>query len=141
MRVQKIDGYPVVDATEAVEIEIKSLDISRGEAQQPAFCAIARAAKRGFEILEARVHLSRTYLRTRDGEWLRYLTPPNARTQIILFDKTGNFEPGTYHFSKPTTPKKEKRKRGAAAAASPAKTRRVAGHQRSDLRGWENRKR
>jgi hypothetical protein len=99
--IRQIDGYPVVDADEPLVLEVKQLDVKRGEPQTPECCAIARACKRSLEIIEARVHLSRTYLRTSNGEWLRYFTPQSARTEIVAFDRGGGFQPRTFVFPAP----------------------------------------
>jgi hypothetical protein len=136
MNIKKIDGYPVVDATEPLFLEIKSLDVGRGEAQTPDNCAIARACKRTLQIIEARVHLSRTYLRTSDGEWLRYLTPDNARTEMIAFDRGAHFEPGEYRFPPPPKSKKlgGKHKTGPKTAAG---KKRPKHHTWSNVRAWK----
>lgn len=122
MRKTKIAGYPIVDADEPLILEIKPMDVVRGQPQEADGCAIVRAARRTFDIVEARVHLSRTYLRTSNGEWLRYITPQAVRTEIISYDRGGSFEPGEYRFpvaspgqrlgvGKPTGPKNGRSKK------------------------------
>lgn len=93
MNMKMINGLPVADATMAVTIHVTKRDISGADPKVPGQCAIARACRRQFEVTEARVHLSRTYLCIQGQVWLRYETPKAARSEIIAFDRGGTFEP------------------------------------------------
>lgn len=135
MNIKQIDGYPVVDATEPLILEVTRRDITKGEPQEPDSCAIARACKRTLDIIEARVHLSRTYLRTSDGEWLRYFTPQAARTEIVAFDRGGTFEPGEYRFP----PVSKSKRLGTMKSTSTNKRtgrKRTRPHVMTNIRGW-----
>lgn len=117
----KIDGFEVVDAKHPITIHITSGDVKRGGVKNPTSCAAARACIRDLKLAAARVHLGRIYL-LKDRTWVRYMTPASLRTEIVAFDRGGNFEAGDYElkppapstrlgFYKPTGPKKRKVRR------------------------------
>jgi hypothetical protein len=89
----KIGGLPVIDATEPLKLRVTKADIARASVKKPDDCAIARACRRQLHVLEARIHLTRAYLRMDDEKWVRYETPRLARDEIIAFDRGGTFEP------------------------------------------------
>lgn len=47
-------------------------------------------------VKDARIHLSRAYLRTNSKEWVRFEVPRNLRQEIIAFDRGGRFAIGDY---------------------------------------------
>lgn len=95
----KIGGLPVVDAKKPLEISIGELDIPRSKAKVPGACVAANACRRALGA-EARVHLSRVYIRLEGGKfWTRYATPSSLRSEIVAFDRGGRFQPGDYHLS------------------------------------------
>lgn len=96
-----IEGLPVFDAKRAVKLHITKGDITKADVKEPAGCAVARACRRELSAFEARVHLSRVYIRTNEGNWLRYITPKNLRQEIIAFDRGGSFLPGEFILSAP----------------------------------------
>jgi hypothetical protein len=92
----QIAGLKVVDPRGKVTLHITKADITKGNTKDPAGCAAARCIMREVpECIEARVHLGRTYIKTKD-KWLRYQTPGSLRSEIIAFDRGGVFEPGVY---------------------------------------------
>lgn len=91
-----IDDLPVVDAKRPLRLTVSKNDCVRGDPKDPSQCALARAAKRELHVLEARVHLSRIYLRTNQHNWVRYVTPSRVRQEIVAFDRGGTFEPLTF---------------------------------------------
>src|SRR4051812_36463432 len=94
-----INGLPVVDATGPLEIEITATDVAKGNSKDPAACAAAQACMRmGFT--EARVHLSRTYVK-KGKVWIRHRTDPNIRTELVAFDRGAMFAPGHYVLTPP----------------------------------------
>jgi hypothetical protein len=102
MRIKDIDGLPVIDATAPIILKVQSRDIKGSNTKTPDQCAIARACRRQLHVKEARIHLSRMYLRTNDTNWVRYIVPKSARSEIIAFDRGGNFEPSEFKFDKVT---------------------------------------
>lgn len=115
-QVKSIDGLPVVDAKRPLVLHVTAADIAKAAAstQEPERCAVARACQRELHVIEARVHLSRTYLRTNKSNWVRYATPQAMREEIIAFDRGGAFQPQEFTL-KPLQPAKQlgadKRKR------------------------------
>ncbi len=94
----KIKGLPVVNATKEVIITIMPKDIKKGNEKDPGHCAAALAFIREVTgCTEARVHLSKSYIRV-GKQWLRYNTPTSVRSEIIGFDSGGTFAPGDYVF-------------------------------------------
>lgn len=131
----KIDGKIVRNARKRMKIEILPADIRSASKKKPECCAVANACMRQMPIKEIRVHLSRVFMKGKDGTWTRFLTPKNLRTEIVAFDRGGEFEPGTYLLSKPNpakttgkrygtktndTVRRNKRKRHVTANVRPA---------------------
>lgn len=99
MRSIRFEGKEVIDATKKLVIEISRADISGGRSKMPDACAAARACIRQVpKCTQARVHLSRTYLKIGD-KWLRYMTPASMKLEIAAFDRGTNFLPGVYVLS------------------------------------------
>jgi len=96
----------VIDATEDITFTITSTDIKKASLKSPSSCVMAQACKRETKH-EARVHISRIYIKENGGDtWLRYYVPQSVRTEIIAFDKGGAFAPGTYTITAPTKSQK-----------------------------------
>jgi hypothetical protein len=91
----RIAGKVVQAAKGSVKIHITPRDIKLGDTKDPGACAAARALVRETGCKQARVHIGRTYLLV-DDKWLRYRTSGALRSEIIAFDRGGNFEPGEY---------------------------------------------
>jgi hypothetical protein len=69
-------------------VTIKHADVKKAGVQNPSSCAVAQALCRDAAVAEARVYISRTYVRPKGAkEWKRYRTPANLRTEIVAFDK------------------------------------------------------
>lgn len=98
-RVVKINGLPVKDARKSIVIHVTTGDVKKGKRKGPESCAAALACQRELGATEARVHISRTYLRF-NGHWGRYRTEGALRDEIIAFDRGGKFEAGTYRLMK-----------------------------------------
>lgn len=83
-----IDKMKVIDAKKSLLVTVKPTDVRKSGVQNPTGCAIAQALCRQEEVAEARVHISRTYIRWKGEKiWRRYFTPLNLRTEIVAFDK------------------------------------------------------
>jgi hypothetical protein len=103
----QIDGIKVVDAKKRLRIRITPADIraaSKGGRKNPGSCAAAQAAMRQFSgITEARFQIGRVYLKqSKPKQWIRYMTPMQLRSEIVAFDRGGQFEPGDYEIIAPT---------------------------------------
>lgn len=113
----KINGLPVKDATQKVHIKIAPQDCKFGSSKEPGMCAAAKACLRQVpKCSEARVHISRTYLRIGD-HWLRFMTPSALRGEIVTFDRGGKFEAGDYTLN--PLPKSMLLSRGKRTGAKP----------------------
>jgi hypothetical protein len=104
-RIQTIDGLPVHDATEPLLIEVLPVDIKSRRRKDPEHCAVAEACKRELHCTEARVYLSRLYVRQSD-HWLRYEMPTTIRSEIQTFDRGGGFSTGSYRIIPPRPSKR-----------------------------------
>jgi hypothetical protein len=91
----KIQGIDVIDANEEIEVTITPNDIKLGKKKSAHECAAARALCREHHAEAATVHLSRAYIK-KNGKWWRYSVPPMLRSEVIAFDRGGNFAPGDY---------------------------------------------
>lgn len=97
-----IHGLPVKDAAKPLTVTITATDVELGSSRDARECAAAVALCRQTGADEARVHLSRVYVR-RGKKWTRYQAPPALRQEIVTFDRGGAFEPGEYTL-KPVQP-------------------------------------
>lgn len=97
-----INGMKIRDARSSIRVEIKLDDVKKNGVKQPSRCAAAKALCRAPGISEARVHISKTYVRPKgEKHWVRYDTPAQLRTEIIAFDRGGRFHPGEFELRKP----------------------------------------
>lgn len=109
----KIGGLPVRDAKESVTIKINAADVKNGNRKDAGGCAAALACKRQFHATDARVHIGRIYIK-QDKEWVRYVTPESLRTEIIAFDRGGEFFPTEHKLRKvPPADMLGKRRKGS----------------------------
>ncbi len=94
----KIAGIEVEDADAPLIIKVSKTDVRAGATKKATSCAAAKALCRQEHCEEARVHFSRAYVK-RNGKWERYSVPPALRSEIIAFDRGGEFAPGSYMLS------------------------------------------
>lgn len=98
----KIQGMDVVDANEELEVTITAQDIKLSKKKSAHECAAARALCREHHAEAAYVHFSRAYIK-KNNTWYRYQVPAMLRSEVLAFDRGGNFEPGDYTL-KPVQP-------------------------------------
>ena len=98
----KIQGIDVVDADKEIEVTITPNDVRFGKKKEAHSCAAARALCREHDAEMAIVHFSRAYVKKND-KWYRYSVPPMLRTEVVAFDRGGDFAPGDYTL-KPVQP-------------------------------------
>jgi hypothetical protein len=67
---------------------------------------------REWKVKEARVHLSRIYVRCNEKNWVRYLTPRPMRSEIIAYDRGGDFLPSVYTVKPVSASKRTGKKQG-----------------------------
>jgi len=101
MPIKRKKSLPIINAKRAIKLVISPKDIARADKQEPSSCVVARACKKLTHATEVRVHLSRVYIRSNEGNWQRYMTPRSLRNEIIAFDRGGSFEPGTFVLGPP----------------------------------------
>lgn len=94
--VDTIEGLPVVNAKRPIMLHVTPQDIKAARKFSPSNCAVAKACMREWKVKEARVHLSRIYVRCNEKNWVRYLTPRPMRSEIIAYDRGGEFLPSVY---------------------------------------------
>jgi hypothetical protein len=134
MAIKGIEGLPVIDARKPLQLHITPGDINRADIKEPHNCAVARACKRELHVIEARIHLSRVYLKTNKGSWTRYFTPDALRAEIIAFDRGGSFEPGEFTLKVPIPSKKLGKRRGSMTSTNSQRKRRREYHSTSNVR-------
>jgi hypothetical protein len=136
MKIKAIDGRPVIDAKKPLNLTITKNDIDKADAKEPAGCAVARACRRELHVVEARVHLARIYLRSNEGNWVRYMTPRAMRSEIIAFDRGGRFQPNTFQLVPPNTADRlgAKRKTGPKMTKKAKRRKPTIHHVLTDIR-------
>ncbi len=111
----KIDGKRIFDADRPQTIVITKDDVKKGNTKDPGGCAAALACCRDLRATEARIHVTKAYVKIRN-RWYRFRTPTALSREIVAFDRGGKFEPGEYEL-KPIKPY-EIRHRGMRASKS-----------------------
>jgi len=112
MPLKQLDGMPIIDAKRPLTLNIKVPDIEKADPKEPLDCVVARACRRQLHVKEARIHLNRVYLRSNNGNWVRYEAPRSLRAEIIAFDRGGTFEPGDFELKPPRVRTTGKRQGG-----------------------------
>lgn len=133
-KIEKINQLPIINAKRPLKIEITPRDIKSANRKNPSSCVVSQACKGMEHIEEIRTHLSRTYVRSNEGNWVRYITPRALRDEIIAFDRGGSFEPGTYVLEAPPKSKSTGKQQGSKKRTKTGKKRRSA-HVISNVRG------
>ena len=100
MSIREIDGHKIQDAKQSIILQILAKDVKSATLKNPSSCVIARTCKRQLHA-EARIHLSRIYIRKGRGPWVRYIVPKALRSEIIAFDRGGKIIPGTFEITPP----------------------------------------
>lgn len=98
--VRKLDGLPLRDALNDLIINVTNKDVRTQGKRSSTECAAAVAICREQKVTEARVYLSRVYVR-KERHWDRYVTPAALRTELVVFDRTGAFDVGKYRLMAP----------------------------------------
>lgn len=134
MPLNQINGLPIIDSKKALKITINKNDIVKADTKDPADCAVARACRRELGVKEVRVHLGRVYLRANEGNWVRYMTTRALRTEIVAFDRGGQFESGEYTLKSIPPSHKQGVKRKSGPKRKTGKKRRMPPHVVTNVR-------
>lgn len=110
--INTIEGLPVVNAKKPIKLHVIPKDIAQARKQSPGNCAVAKACLREWKVKEVRVHLSRIYVRHNEKNWTRYFTPMPMRSEIISFDRGGEFLPAVFTVAPPNPSKRTGKKQG-----------------------------
>jgi hypothetical protein len=104
----------IIDAKKPVSLVVTSKHVKNAVKKDPANCAYALCVKEALHADEALIFRTRAYVRT--GErWTRYVVPNSVARELIVLDRGGEMEPGTYRLL--AVP--ESSKLGAGHARSP----------------------
>lgn len=95
------DITKVVDAKRGTKITVTPKDCTNAVGKAANLCAIAKAAMRHYD--GAIVSLSRAYLIKGDTA-VRYEVPGHVTRELVVFDRSHNFEPGIYRLDRVTKP-------------------------------------
>lgn len=97
--------YPSVnkiyDGSKDLDLTVTSKDVSSGKRKKHPECALAVSCKRNYATKGIIVALSKAYVITDKNEAIRYDVSASARTEIVAFDRNGEFSPGEYVFKAP----------------------------------------
>lgn len=124
MAVTNINGLPIIDAKRPLVVHVTAEDIAHADRKEPDDCAMARAVRRDCHAKEVRVHLGRVYVRSNQGNWVRYMTPPSLRAEIVAFDRGGSFEPGEFVLGAPQPSRRTTQQQGSTTSQRPKKLQR-----------------
>lgn len=91
----KIAGVEVKDADKPMTITVNKADVRAGAKKNANTCAMANAVCRQTGAVAAKIHFSRAYVK-KNGQWLRFTVPPALRSEVLAFDRGGEFAPGEY---------------------------------------------
>lgn len=90
----------VVDAKQAVRVDVTKEDSVKGSKRAPNKCAMARAFEREKDYDGAVISTSVSYL-IKGDKAVRYKTPEAVTREIISFDRHADFAPGRYSLKPP----------------------------------------
>lgn len=126
MPLKSLDSLPIIDAPRSLEVHILPSDIEGATTKDPSGCVVARSLCREHHVAEARIHLGRVYIRqTKNSKtWVRYITPPAMRSEIIAFDRGGTFVPGIFLLRAPQPTKRLGKARGSLTSKTKPRPRR-----------------
>lgn len=113
----KIGTDKVEDAVRDLVISVSPVDIEAGIPKDHQNCAVAKACNRQ-ELARAIVHLSRVYIQSEEGAWLRYFAPHAMSGSLVAFDRGGEFVKNTFTLKAP----KGREKLGHRRAHSKSRT-------------------
>lgn len=92
----KIAGVAVEDADKPLTITVSKTDVRTGAKKNANTCAMANAVCRQTGASAAKIHFSRAYVKM-GTKWMRFSVPPALRSEVLAFDRGGEFAPGEYH--------------------------------------------
>lgn len=97
--------YPNVvrvrDARRPLDIEVTNSDIKHSTVKSHKSCAIAEACKR-LEAIDGAVIAVRVAYLVNGDTAVRYHMPENMTREIVAFDRSGAFQPGSYTLKRPS---------------------------------------
>lgn len=88
----------VADGTKHVTVSVTSKDCSSAKERSFNRCAMAKACERQLHLDGAVIRPGVAYL-VKGNLAVRYLVPDSVRTEIVSFDRHGDFRPGDYTLS------------------------------------------
>lgn len=87
---------PLKDAPKDLILTVTEKDIAGADRRKTNSCAAANALCRQERFAEARVFKTKSYVRLRNGEWLRYCTPQSLYVELMIYDRGGRMAPGEF---------------------------------------------
>jgi hypothetical protein len=89
------DVKKVVDADEAIEIEVTKADNKSAKVRNHNACALAVSCKRTLHLDGVIVSINTAYL-IKGNKATRYKLPESVSREIVSFDREGGFDEGSY---------------------------------------------
>lgn len=106
-RIAKSNKLPIVDAKTAVRIMVTATDVVNAQKANSKSCALARAAARLPDVEKAFFFRGTAYLQ-RHSKMERFVLPPSVTREIVCFDRTRVFAPGSYQLTPPPASRSKK---------------------------------
>jgi hypothetical protein len=104
----------VVDAKKSITLVVTPKHVKNAIKKDPANCAYALCVKEALHADEALIFRTRAYVRMGE-KWTRYVVPDSVARELIVLDRGGEMEPGTYRLKAVT----ESSKLGVSHPRSP----------------------
>ena len=130
----KIGNTKISNSYRGLSFNIKPRDIEQGQPNDPCSCAAALALRREADAKQAFVYRDVTYIQRKDGSVMRYKTTPALRLETIVFDREGNFYPGTYLLDAAPVVEKKPAKRSSSSAPHRSNRKRRERHSIPNVR-------
>src|SRR5690348_14423454 len=86
------------DSDRPVDVDVSKKDVRDSKPLDPTQCAMAKAFKRSTNVDAAIIGIGSSYL-IKGKTAIRFKTPNSVRTEIVGFDRYGDFEEGHYYLA------------------------------------------
>lgn len=85
----------VVDATKPLEVEVKKRDVDNAKQKREDCCALAKACERMDGVDGAIIKTTCAFV-IKGHTAIKFHVPNSITREIVMFDRHGDFRPGTY---------------------------------------------
>lgn len=123
-------GKPIVDANKNLTITLTQRQINTSHQKDSARCAFARCCEQSVNNVEAAFFFRQSAYLEYKTKIVRYMLTGAAMTEVIVFDRGGNMQPGKYVLRAPSKAERLENKRGRDKRDRAAKGTRKGVHRK-----------